>query len=234
MLKYAILLVVDLVIFKYIGFIPGLIGLAIIAYRVSDAIGFTRSIKFYRGAFVEGTVYTKDYTGSYKNIGSKFEEVQKILERFKLEKAYSLISIYYDCPGKSDVPEDKHRACIGIYKKKTSDFIHSNEEFEKYVLENGYKKNTIPSSSSLFSDWYFVNSFSLMYGIKKFYNELGTSFTDPQFKKDYKLKGDNIKVSVELYETKDTVKFYIPTVNEEKFMIHDSFPKTPAEPAESQ
>lgn len=229
MYEYAILLVVELIIFKFIGFIPGLIGLAIIVYRVANSIGFTRPIKFYKCGFAEGTVYTKDYTGSYKTLGPKFEEIKKILEKFKLEKTYSLISIYYDRPGKNEVPEDKQRASIGIYKKKNTDFVHPNEELEKYVLENGFKKNQLPNSSSLFSDWYFVNFFSLIIGIKKFYKALETSLSDPIFKKDYKLKDDNIKVSVELYEPQGIVKFYIPTVNEEQFMIHDSFLQAPSE-----
>lgn len=228
MYKYAILFVVDLILFKYIGFIPGLIGLAIIVYRLANALGFTRPIKFYKCAFAEGTVYTKDYTGAYSSFGPKFEEAKKILEKFKLEKTYSLISFYYDCPGKTKVPEEKQRASIGIYKKKNVEFVHPNEEFEKYVLENGYKKNQIPNSSSLFSDWYFINFFSLMIGIKKFYKALQTSLADPIFRKDYKVK-DEVKVSVELYESQDIVKFYIPTANEEKFLIHDSFPKEPPE-----
>ena len=139
MIKFAILFLVDFVIYKLVGLIPALIGLAIIIYRISNAIGFT---------------------GSYKKIGDSFKEAGDILKKFKMEKTYAIIGIYYDCPDK--VPEGKQRASIGIYKKKSTDFINPNEELDKYVLKNGYKKSTIPSTPSLYSDWQFMNMFSLL------------------------------------------------------------------------
>ena len=74
MIKFAILFLVDFVIYKLVGLIPALIGLAIIIYRISNAIGFTRSIQIYKGNLNEGFVYTKDFTGSYKKIGDSFKE----------------------------------------------------------------------------------------------------------------------------------------------------------------
>ena len=220
MIKFAILFLVDFVIYKYVGLIPALIGLAIIIYRISNAIGFTRSIQIYKGNLSEGIVYTKDYTGSYKKVGEMFKESREILKRFKMEKTYAIIGIYYDYQDK--VPEGKQRASIGIYKKKSTDFIKPNEELEKYVLENGYKKNAIPSTPSLYSDWYFMNMLSLIVGIDKFYKELNLNLENETFRKQYKVKSKEYKCSLELYDSPDVVKFYVPTTNEDKFMIHDT------------
>lgn len=220
MIKFAILFLVDFIIYKYVGFIPALVGLAIIIYRLSNAIGFTRSIQIYKGNLNEGFVYTKDFTGSYKKIGDTFKKADDILKKFKMEKTYAIIGIYYDCPDK--VPEGKQRASIGIYKKKSTDFISPNEDLDKYVLENGYKKSALPSTPSLYSDWQIMNMFSLLIGVKKFYKELNVNLENETFRNQYKVKSKEYKCSIELYDSQDVVKFYVPTTNEDKFMLHDT------------
>ena len=64
MIKFAILFLVDFVIYKYVGLIPALIGLAIIIYRISNAIGFTRSIQIYKGT---DTGYTLSGSSRFSN-----------------------------------------------------------------------------------------------------------------------------------------------------------------------
>lgn len=64
--------------------------------------------------------------------------------------------------------------------------------------------------------------FSLLIGINKFYKELNVNLENETFRKQYKVKSKEYKCSIELYDSLDVVKFYVPTTNEDKFMLHDS------------
>lgn len=58
--------------------------------------------------------------------------------------------------------------------------------------------------------------------VKKFYKELNVNLENETFRKQYKVKSKEYKCSIELYDSQDIVKFYVPTTNEEKFMLHDT------------
>ena len=127
-IKFAILFIVDIYIFWNFGKLFGFLGLGIILYRLLNTLGLIRSPQIYRGAFSEGIVYLKDYQGSYRN-PEPYKEVSNLIKNFKL-KDFQIIGIFYDKPG--DVPEEKLRSSIGIYRKNQGFPDPVSKELESY------------------------------------------------------------------------------------------------------
>ena len=59
----------------------------------------------------------------------------------------------------------------------------------------------------------------MMVGILKFYKILNQGLKDPVFKKMYRLN-EKTKVCIEIFETESKMKFFIPTVDEDKFLVY--------------
>ena len=112
-IRLVLLLAVDIYIFMNFGKLYGFLGLGVIIFRFLHIFGFTRSPQIYRGAFSEGVAYLKDYQGSYKN-PEAYKEAAYLINTYKL-KGFLVIGIFYDKPG--EVPEEKLRSYIGIYRR---------------------------------------------------------------------------------------------------------------------
>lgn len=216
-LKLGILIAISLVAFKIAGFWPGIVCLAIVLYRALKILGITRSPSIFKGSFIEGVSFTKDYIGPYSESHKAFEEAQSLIKNFKLE-SYQVIGIYYDKPGSVD--ENKMRSSIGIYRSNRGLFAEKiSDELERYCNEKGYNYNVLPNCTSLFSSWEFSTIFTLMIGIKKFYALLDKSLKDAVFRRNYRVKEEEIKVTIELYANDHTLQFYVPILNVSKFLI---------------
>lgn len=224
LLRICILLGTIGCMFYFLGVIPGILGLAIGIYRIANEFGVFKTAKIFKGCFTSGHAYVKEFTGSYKSNGKMFEEANQIIQKFKKEKEYNVISIYYDNPDKT--PEGKQKGVVGIYKKKLTSEFQIDKEIESYALENGYKKAEFPMSTSLYCSWDFTNPICMIFGIKKFYSELNKNYQNTQFRKQYKIVKDTYDCCIEIFETKTKMVFYVPTVNEKAFMIHSALPKT--------
>lgn len=214
--KLGILLLVSLAAFKIAGFWPGIVCLCISVYKTLNIFGIIRNPSLFKGSFVEGVAFTKDYIGSYSTNQKAFEECNKIIKDFNL-KDFHVIAIYYDKPG--SVEENKMRSSIGIYKQNRGFPDKLSDEVERYMKENGYNYNELPSCSSLYSSWEFVNMFSLLIGIKKFYTLLENQLKNKDFKRNFRVKEEEIKVNIELYISDHNVNFYVPLLNASKFLI---------------
>ena len=215
--RILLLIIIDLLSFKLGGFWFGIAATGIVVFRILSIIGFTRSPVIYRGFFKDGICFTKDHLGSYSNLHEAFKEALKLIEQFKL-KDYVVIGIYYDQPG--EVEESKLRSSVGIYKKNMTKIAEKiPEDFEKYCESKGYIKNELPMADSLYSNWDYINVFSMMLGIYKFYNLLKQNLKDNFFKKQFRVDEKKIKVSIETYEANNIINFYVPFINGEKFMI---------------
>ena len=214
-IKFAILFIVDIYIFWNFGKLFGFLGLGVILYRLLNTLGLIRSPQTYRGAFSEGIVYLKDYQGSYRN-PEPYKEVSNLIKNFKL-KDFQIIGIFYDKPG--DVPEEKLRSSIGIYRRNQGFPDPVPKEFESYCQTNNYYSADLPMNSCIYSTWEFSNSFTMVMGIMKFYALMKKNLEDAMFRKMYKIK-ENPKVCIELYESESKLEFYIPIANEEKFLVY--------------
>ena len=213
--KIALYLIINLVVYYFGGFWLGLIGLCIVIFRLLNIFGITRSITFYRGSFGDGIVFTKDYYGPYNNQQQAFNEAKKLISTYQL-KDFLVIGIYYDKPDSPD--QNKLRSSIGIYKPNRGFPDKVPEEFERYCEKNEYNKNELPNSNSLYCSWDFFNAFTLIIGIKKYYNLLNSKINDPSFKRIFKIDEKKVKVIVEVYKEKE-VSFYVPLLNVDKFML---------------
>ena len=222
--KFAILCCVDIYIFMYIGKFYGFIGLGIICIRFLYNLGILRSPKIFRGAFSEGMVYVKDYQGSYHN-PEAYKEALNLITTFKL-KEFLLIGIFYDKPG--EVPEDKLRSSIGIFRRNVGFPDPVPKEFEEYCKNNDYYSAELPMTSCLYSSWDYSNFFTMMVGISKFGKILKQSLEDVLFKKTFKIK-ENPKIIIELYVSESKMEFWVPTVNENKFFIYKKEEKPKSE-----
>lgn len=225
MWKLILVFIIDLAIFKFVGLIPGIIGLAALVKKILDFLGFTREIKFSSLSLADGFMYLKDYEGSYKDVGKYLEEAMNIAKKFKKEQRYTLCGVYLDNPDKVQAPKQRMR--IGLYKKKDNNKnLKEDEDIVQYLTEKGYKQVTVPCTKSAYASWDYKNNFALIQGIKKFYKTLYTNLQSSNFRNSYKL-GNNISdiFSIELYPKKDQVCFYIPTGNREAFFENSSFKK---------
>ena len=214
-IRLVLLLAVDIYIFMNFGKLYGFLGLGVIIFRFLHIFGFTRSPQIYRGAFSEGVAYLKDYQGSYKN-PEAYKEAAYLINTYKL-KGFLVIGIFYDRPG--EVPEEKLRSSIGIYRRNQGFPDPVPKEFESYCQTNNYYSVDLPMNSCIYSTWEFSNSFTMVMGIMKFYALMKKNLEDAMFRKMYKIK-ENPKVYIELYESESKLEFYIPIANEEKFLVY--------------
>ena len=214
-IRLVLLLAVDIYIFMNFGKLYGFLGLGVIIFRFLHIFGFTRSPQIYRGAFSEGVAYLKDYQGSYKN-PEAYKEAAYLINTYKL-KGFLVIGIFYDRPG--EVPEEKLRSSIGIYRRNQGFPDPVPKEFESYCQTNNYYSVDLPMNSCIYSTWEFSNSFTMVMGIMKFYTLMKKNLEDAMFRKMYKIK-ENPKVCIELYESESKMEFYIPIANEEKFLVY--------------
>ena len=214
-IRLVLLLAVDIFIFMYFGNLYGFLGLVVIIFRFLHIFGFTRSPQIYRGAFSEGVAYLKDYQGSYKN-PEAYKEAAYLINTYKL-KGFLVIGIFYDRPG--EVPEEKLRSSIGIYRRNQGFPDPVPKEFESYCQTNNYYSVDLPMNSCIYSTWEFSNSFTMVMGIMKFYALMKKNLEDAMFRKMYKIK-ENPKVCIELYESESKLEFYIPIANEDKFLVY--------------
>ena len=214
-IRLVLLLAVDIYIFMNFGKLYGFLGLGVIIFRFLHIFGFTRSPQIYRGAFSEGVAYLKDYQGSYKN-PEAYKEAAYLINTYKL-KGFLVIGIFYDRPG--EVPEEKLRSSIGIYRRNQGFPDPVPKEFESYCQTNNYYSVDLPMNSCIYSTWEFSNSFTMVMGIMKFYALMKKNLEDAMFRKMYKIK-ENPKVCIELYESESKMEFYIPIANEDKFLVY--------------
>ena len=214
-IRLVLLLAVDIYIFMNFGKLYGFLGLGVIIFRFLHIFGFTRSPQIYRGAFSEGVAYLKDYQGSYKN-PEAYKEAAYLINTYKL-KGFLVIGIFYDRPG--EVPEEKLRSSIGIYRRNQGFPDPVPKEFESYCQTNNYYSADLPMNSCIYSTWEFSNSFTMVMGIMKFYALMKKNLEDAMFRKMYKIK-ENPKVCIELYESESKLEFYIPIANEDKFLVY--------------
>ena len=214
-IRLVLLLAVDIYIFMNFGKLYGFLGLGVIIFRFLHIFGCTRSPQIYRGAFSEGVAYLKDYQGSYKN-PEAYKEAAYLINTYKL-KGFLVIGIFYDRPG--EVPEEKLRSSIGIYRRNQGFPDPVPKEFESYCQTNNYYSADLPMNSCIYSTWEFSNSFTMVMGIMKFYALMKKNLEDAMFRKMYKIK-ENPKVCIELYESESKMEFYIPIANEDKFLVY--------------
>ena len=222
-----ILCVIDCILFQF-GFYLGMIGLFFIIYKILHVFGFLRSPEISRGSFAEGIAFLKDYQGPYSNSGVGFEEATKILKTFKLDEQkvkYVLIGIYYDKPG--EVEDSKLRYSIGFYQRDLGFPENPPKELENYCKENNYYFSRLPTVDTLFSSWEYFTFFTLIKGIKKFYNILSNKLNDASFIKTFRIpKGTKCDIIIELYESDSKISFYAPIKNISDFQLYKKDTKT--------
>ena len=214
--KISLLLLLNYYCFTLAGLWFGFISLGITIYKILSYLGFTRNPEIFLGRFEEGITFTKDYYGSYTKHQEAFCEAATLIKTYNLQN-YIVIAFYYDSPG--NVADDKLRSSIGIYTKK-SFYNKENEELEKYCQENGYNKNELPSSPSLYCNWEYFNFFSMIIGIQKFYKLMFSNLKNGIYKKEYNIDESKIKTMIEAYDDlESTMTFYVPIQNNDKYMI---------------
>ena len=106
LITVGIAVLVDLFIFKYISFYLGLLVCCGIIYHILKKIGIAfRSPSIFKGSFLDGVAFLKDYEGDFISDRKAFEEAKNIIKTFKLDKNekvddnYLVMGIYYDKPG---------------------------------------------------------------------------------------------------------------------------------------
>ena len=222
--RVILLLGISFAMYKFYGLPAGLLGLAISLGKILYSLGYMKSVKIFKSSISKGTIFTKDYTGSYKNIYIAFQEAETLIHKFHLQNDYKVIALYFD---PETTPYNKKRACVGIYKKISTaeDKIDLNLEDFCKEPKNGFKISNFESTPALYATWDYVNNFSMLIGIKKFYAELHDSLKNKYFRKNYKIESEEVKVCIELYESNSSLKFYVPLSQQESFLIHDNFKK---------
>ena len=208
-IRIVLLLIIDLLSFKLAGFWLGIVATCIVVYRILSILGVLGSIVIYKNCFKDGISYTKDYIGPYYKQRNAFLEAVKLIETFKL-KDFFVIAIYHDSP--NTVEKSKLRSSIGLYRVNSMKNEDVPEDFEKFCEKNGYNKNELPKTESLYGHWNFSNFIAMIMGIIKFYKYLH------QKGNYYKVDETKMKVCVEIYESDNSMSFYVP-LEGEKFMI---------------
>ena len=221
-IRLIILCAITLFLGHNMGIKGFLIGIGITIYKVLNSIGLIRSVNISKLSFTGGLIYYKEYTGSYKKIGQNFSELSNIIKKFKLSDYY-IIGIYYDKP--NETKEENQKAVYGIYKKVNVKNFKPNEDLEKYMTEEKFNKAELSNTNSLYTSWEYINTFSMILGISKFYQTLDKSLKDKQFTKQYRIKEDQIKLCIELYDSENSMSFFIPLINHEQFMLHKDLKK---------
>ena len=216
-LKEILLIGLDIIIFKFIGFYPGLIFLGILAYMFLKKLGFIRKPGIFRGNFPEGIVFLKDYQGSYGQSFIAHKEASNIIQTFKL-KDYSVIGLYYDKQG--EVEDSKLRYSYGIYKMNKGFPEKPDGDLENYCKSNNYFYHEVPNSSSLYSFWEYSNPFTMLLGIRKFIALIKQSLNDPDFKRTFKIQDTNLKVRIFVFSNESKLNFYIPIIGADKFLLY--------------
>ena len=214
--KIALLFLLNYYFFKLAGLWISIISLGLTIYKILSYFGITRSPKILLGSFEGGISFTKDYYGPYTKHKEAFYEASKLIKAYNLQN-YIIIALYYDSPGSVD--EDNLRSSIGIYAKKGF-YNKKYEEFEDYCRDNGFNKNELPDSVSLYSKWNYFNFFSMIIGVQKFYKIMFTNLENGKYKKEYNIDKSKVKNMIEVYEDLGTqMTFYVPIENNDKFMI---------------
>lgn len=226
MLKYLLGFIIGLFVFFSVSKLLGLAIFIAIGYVFTIKNNFLGEIDIIHSQIDEGIVYCKDFNGSYQKNAAAFKEMNNLIYKFKMEKKCKLISLYYDNP--DTCPKEKQRATIGVYKEKENeDDLCINQEMEKYILENGFKKAIISTTKAIVGKWKYDMSsgmVSYLVGMKKFYDKYMKLLSEQDFQKETGLSEKNpSKVSVELFEDQDKVDFIIPYGEVDTLMIHDSF-----------
>ena len=214
--KISLLLLINYYCFTLSGLFFGFISIGITIYKILSYLGIARNPNIFWGCFEEGITFTKDYYGSYTKHQDAFCEASNLIKSYNL-KNYIVIALYFDKPGSME--EDKLRSSIGIYAKKSL-YNKENEEFEKYCQENGFNKNELPSSPSLYCNWEYFNFYSMIIGVQKFYKLMFINLANGNYKKEFNIDENKIKNMIEVYEDLDSsMTFYVPIENNDKFMI---------------
>jgi hypothetical protein len=189
-------------------------------------LGLFTSIKFYRGNFSHSEIFYLEYQGECKNIGCNLMKTCDIMTKLKLDDddCYSSFAIYYDDPKRVKDPKSC-RAIYGISKRITDELkpgqVNKDKkltEVEEYLSEKGFKKSVLPDTICITASFSYKFKMSMILGIIKFYSALTSSLKDENFKRSYGLKEIKDFSSIEVY-TKNEIKFYIPTKNQEKFIL---------------
>ena len=215
--KTLLLIFINYLCYELAGLWFGLLGSCILIYKILSYFGITKTPKIFVGSFEEGLSFTKDYYGSYNKHQKEFMEACQLIQKFKL-KDYIVIALYYDSP--NTVEENKLRSSIGIYTKSRNSIQNISEEFEKYCEENGYNKNELPNTRSLYCNWEYFNFASMIIGVQKFYKLIYKNLKDYNFKKNFRLDESQIKTFIEVYEfDNNLMSFYVPLINGDKFML---------------
>lgn len=227
MYKYLILLAICIALFLIGSPIKALalLGFTILTFLYQQ--GFLRSLSLHKSTLDKGVVIYKDFTRAYSSNQPVFKEVCDLIMKFKLCDRVNLIGFYYDNPQK--VPPEKQRASIGIYKKIDGDKQCISDEFDKYALENGYKKCIIEKTDVISSKWEYWMSFGMIsfyIGMKQFWNKLVVLLQNKEMQKEMGVSGiTEESIGIELYEGMNIVYFMAPFGNVDSLFIHESFNK---------
>ena len=209
-------IILGLFLLLYKGLLFAIIPLAFGFYKILHALGFIRNPEFFRGSFAEGIAYVKDYEDA--DIQKAFIEASKLIRNFNL-KDYVIIAIYYDKI--KTVENEKQRSSIGIYRRSKTFPEKMPEEFERYCTENGYNEFELPTATSIYSQWFYYTSYTLMIGIQKFYSSLKSQRYNETFKRNMRINDPNlITTCVELYEYEEKISFYVPLLFRDNFMLY--------------
>ena len=115
--------------------------------------------------------------------------------------------------------DNKLKSSRGIYTKKSFN-NKENEELEKFCQENGYNKNELPSSPSVYCNWEYFNFYSMIIGLQKFYKLMFSNLDKGIYKKEYNIDEIKIKTMIEAYDDlESTMTFYVLIQNNDKYMI---------------
>jgi hypothetical protein len=223
MIGWFILLLIDFLFFVFISFKASFFFFIFITMLYIWKMGIFRGIHFQQSIFSHAEIYYIEYTGDYYQIYRELEKLMLIINKFNLSRiSYSTFGFYYDNPKK--IEASKCRAVIGIMKEIKNPSINSTlakkeEGFIEYLVRNSFKKATIPETESLFAYFPYINPLSKVVGINKFYSTLDSSLQSEEFKKNFNMDRKKYKVSIEVYKG-NTLFFYVPLKNHERFNLH--------------
>jgi hypothetical protein len=206
MLKFVVSILLILGTYHLYSFRAALVASSLIFLYFIYELKLFSSIKFSLGYFPESDVFYLDYQGEYKDIGPKFESLKLTMKKFKLldDCNYFFFGIYYDNPQLiKDVK--KCRAVFGIGRSSQSP---QGREMEDYLVNNGFKKSSLPGTQSLTSLFEYIYNISMLIGINKYYSALHTNLKDEGFKRQFMVKGD-FQGSVEIYRN-NSIQFFRP------------------------
>ena len=214
-IKIILFIIAEIYIFRNFGKFYGFIGLGILLYRCLQSLGIIRSPKIFRGSFLEGVAYLKDYKGSYRNKAA-FEEAVELIKKYDLKK-FTVIGVYYDRP--NEVKESEFRYSIGVFRKNVGFPEPVPIQFDDFCQKNNYYSVQFPVATSIYSTWEYSNKFSMAIGIMKFYKSMQKNMADDYFKKMYRVN-DKTKTTIEIYTDDSKIEFYIPLFSQEQFFVY--------------